>query len=51
MGYTIQNLFFVIGNIKKVGFGVTDPLQEVQDSFPVRDVQSMARFVYDQEHR
>ena len=51
MGYTIQNLFFMIGHVEKVGFGVTDPLQDVQDSFPVRDVQSVARFVHDQEHR
>lgn len=51
MSDTIQDLFFMIGHVKKVGFGVTDPLQDVQNPFPVRNVQSVARFVHDQEHR
>ena len=49
MGYAIQNLLFVIRHIKKVGLGVTDPLQDVQDSFSIRDVQSVTRFVHDQK--
>jgi len=51
MGYAIQYLLFVIRHIKEAGLGVTDPLQDVQDPFSIRNVQSVTGFVHDQKRR
>ena len=51
MSNAVRDFFLQVCNIKKVGFSPADPFDDVQNPFPVWDVQAMAGFIGDQEQR